>query len=119
MSDEPVKTEPKEAPHGAEGLKGLPDNKAAEAKPADSGGKPIMHVKVHSPFKIYFDGDALSISAESKTGPFDILPKHHNFITLLVPCEVTVRTASGDQTFTIGGGIMHVKADDVVVFLDV
>ncbi len=84
-----------------------------------STSKQTMRIKIYSPYKVYFDGDALSISAESATGPFDILPKHHNFITLLEPCEVVVRTTKGDQTIRIAGGVMHVKADDVVIFLDI
>lgn len=79
-----------------------------------------MQVKVYSPFRDYYDGPAFSISAENATGPFDILPKHHNFISLLLPCDLIVRTVSkGDQKFRIGGGVMHVKADEVIVFLDV
>lgn len=78
-----------------------------------------MAVKVYSPFKVYFDGLALSVSAASKTGNFDILPKHHNFITLLVPCDLVIRTDNEDETYPISGGIMHVKADELVVFLDV
>jgi hypothetical protein len=83
-------------------------------------GKLSMEVKVYSPFKDYYDGPAFSISAENTTGPFDILPTHHNFITLLSPCDLMVRTVNkGDQKIRIGGGIMHVKADRVIVFLDV
>ncbi len=78
-----------------------------------------MHVKIYSPYKVYFDGDANSISAESATGPFDILPKHHNFITLLEPCDAIVRTDKGEETIRISGGVMHVKADDLIIFLDV
>jgi F0F1-type ATP synthase epsilon subunit len=78
-----------------------------------------MHVKVYSPFKIYFDGTAQSISAVNDTGPFDILPQHHNFMTLLNPCEVVVRTATTQDKLQINKGIMHVKADQVIVFLDV
>ncbi len=78
-----------------------------------------MAVKVYSPYKVYFDGLATSVSAASMTGDFDILPKHHNFITLLVPCDLVVRTEKNEEMFPIGGGIMHVKADDLVVFLDV
>jgi F0F1-type ATP synthase epsilon subunit len=78
-----------------------------------------MAVKVYSPFKVYFEGLAISVSAASKTGNFDILPKHHNFITLLEPCDLVVRTDREEETFPITGGIMHVKADDLVVFLDV
>ena len=79
-----------------------------------------MRVKVYSPFRNYYDGPAFSISAENATGPFDILPHHHNFISLLNACDLIIRTVGrGDQKIRIGGGIMHVKADKVIVFLDV
>lgn len=78
-----------------------------------------MHIKVYAPFKTYFDGIALSISAVNDTGPFDILPKHHNFMTLLNEGDVIVRTERGEEKIPITHGIMHVKADDVIVFLDV
>ena len=79
-----------------------------------------MKVRVYSPFRTYYDGPAFSVSAENATGPFDILPKHHNFISLLLPCDLILRTVSkGDQKFSISGGIMHVKADQVIIFLDV
>lgn len=78
-----------------------------------------MHVKVYSPFRVYFDGLALSISAKNDTGPFDILPRHHNFMTLLSPCDVTIRTDRGEEKLSIQRGVMHVKADQVIVFLDV
>lgn len=79
-----------------------------------------MRVHVHSPFHNYYNGPATSLSAKSATGPFDILPKHHNFISLLVPCEITIRTAEeGERRIKISGGILHVKANQVIVFLDV
>lgn len=78
-----------------------------------------MHVKVYSPFKVYFDGEAFSISALNQTGPFDILPKHHNFMTLLNAGDVVVRTDKSEEHIKISRGIMHVKADQVTVFLDV
>lgn len=81
---------------------------------------PSLHVKIHAPFKVYFDGQATSVSATNETGPFDILPHHHNFITLLGACDLIVRPVQGsNQTIRISGGIMHVKQDNIVVFLDV
>lgn|SRR3990167_4658536 len=79
-----------------------------------------MHVKVYAPFKVYFDGEATSISAVNETGPFDILPKHHNFMTLLSTGDIVVRTKDDkEEKIAINRGIMHVKADEIVVFLDV
>jgi F0F1-type ATP synthase epsilon subunit len=99
---------------------------------ANESGKPVlekkdktpsdgkqMHVKVYAPFKVYFDDVAQSISAVNDTGPFDILAQHHNFMTLLSPCDIIVRTERGEEKIPIQRGIMHVKADEVIVFLDV
>ena len=83
------------------------------------GGKDSIYAKVHAPYKVYFEGEANSVSAASLTGNFDILPKHHNFITLLVACDIVVRTSTREETIRIQGGIMHVKANRVIVFLDV
>lgn len=98
----------------------LTDKAVGEFSRIEENGELSMHVKVHSPFRDYYDGQAFSISAENATGPFDILPKHHNFLSLLQACEITVRTVNkGDQRIRISGGLMHVKADQVIVFLDV
>lgn len=78
-----------------------------------------MHVKVYAPFKVYFDGIAKSVTAANETGPFDILAKHHNFMTILEPCDIIVRTDKDEEKIPIQKGVMHVKADEVVVFLDV
>ncbi|HSX46999.1 MAG TPA: hypothetical protein VLF87_03360, partial [Patescibacteria group bacterium] len=76
-------------------------------------------VKVYAPFKVYYDGEAESISAENDTGPFDILRKHHNFMTLLNPGDIVVRNGGNEEKITVTRGIMHVKTDEVIVFLDV
>ena len=81
--------------------------------------KQTIHIKVYSPFKVYFDEMAHSISAINESGPFDILPQHHNFITYLKPCELAINTPRGLQRIRISRGIMHVKSDQVIVFLDI
>ncbi|MDB5164291.1 MAG: atpC [Candidatus Saccharibacteria bacterium] len=88
------------------------------AKPADAR-HPVMHVKVYSPFKTYFDESADSISAVNATGPFDILPRHHNFMTLLSAGELIIRQGTVQHKIRISRGVMHVKANQVIVFLDV
>ena len=92
---------------------------AATPAPAVKDMPSTMRVKIYSPFKVYFDQDAQSISAVNNTGPFDILPQHHNFMTLLNPCDIIVRAGNAEQKIRISRGVMHVKADKVIVFLDV
>lgn len=85
-----------------------------------SNGKPTMAVKVYAPFQVYFEGEAYSVSAVNATGPFDILPRHHNFLCMLVPCSLVIKPVEGDaKTIKVHRALMHVKADSVVVFMDV
>ncbi|MEO7905093.1 MAG: hypothetical protein ABIR91_04850 [Candidatus Saccharimonadales bacterium] len=94
----------------------------ADVKPADvpkRGVKPIMAVKIFAPFQVYYEGDAYSVSAVNDIGPFDILPRHRNFMCMLVQCTIAVQTPDGQKDVKINRALMHVKADRVVVFVDV
>ena len=86
---------------------------------AEKRGQETLLAKVWSPFRVYFNGRAKSISAINGTGPFDVLPRHHNFITLLNQCDLKLQTASGETTIKISGGVMHVHKNTVTVFLEV
>ncbi len=98
----------------------LESDKAAVDYAKNVNKKQVMEVKIYSPFQDYYNGIAFSLSAVNATGPFDILPEHHNFISLLSPCDLVVRTVkNGDRKVQISGGIIHVKSDKVIVFLDV
>lgn len=78
-----------------------------------------VQVKVYSPFKTYFSGPATSVSAENETGPFDVLPQHHNFMSILNPGDIRVRTEQGEHKYRIARGIMHVKNNEIIIFLEV
>ena len=79
----------------------------------------IQLVKIFSPFKTYFQGPALSLSAENKTGPFDVLAGHKNFLTLVVPGVVTVRTKDREENIKIDRGVLHVRDNRASLFLDI
>lgn len=82
--------------------------------------EPTMRVKIYAPYTVYFDGPAVSLSAANDTGPFDILPRHKNFMTLLRPGTITVRQVDKpDFVIKITQAVMHVKTDKVLVFLDI
>jgi F0F1-type ATP synthase epsilon subunit len=96
----------------------MKSNPAKDTKAKAPEGQ--FRLKVYSPFRVYFEGYVLSISAKNDTGPFDILPSHHNFLTLLSPCDLIIRQQDlEDIKIKITRGIMQVKPDYVVVFLDV
>jgi F0F1-type ATP synthase epsilon subunit len=96
-----------------------PDTAHPKDKQSSGAKREMMRVKLYSPFQTYFNGDAYSISGENKTGPFDILPRHHSFMTLLDAGELFIKSPEGDLKVKISRGIMHVKENQTIVFLDV
>ena len=52
----------------------------------------VLTVSISSPEKLIFQGKADSVSSENKQGPFDILPQHANFITIVEKHPVILRS---------------------------
>jgi F0F1-type ATP synthase epsilon subunit len=92
---------------------------STEKREAPKGDKTLSSVKIYSPFHVYYDGDANSVSAENLTGPFDVLYGHKNFMSLLIPSDIVVRSSRGEEKISIERGVMHVRDNKVTIFLDV
>ena len=75
-----------------------------------------IHVIARSPFQIYYEGPAESISATNKVGNFDILPDHADFFSILSPGNVKINTPSKAIDFEIVNGIMTVRNNEVMLF---
>lgn len=75
--------------------------------------------KIFSPYQTYYEGDAVSLSATNRTGPFDILAGHINFFSLLTGGTIVLNTGFQRLEFQIGRGIIRVNHDDVTLFADV
>lgn len=80
---------------------------------------PKLQVRILSPFEVYFEGTANSVSAHSKTGPFDVLANHANFMALLTPGVVRLQTDIGRREFKISRGIIKVASNQVILFANV
>lgn len=124
MADEVAKS-PNETQDGvplaAEGNgKSAEDKKSKKKKDKEELDAHVIQVKVYSAYQTYYDGPAKSISAENDTGPFDVLPRHHNFMTLVNAGEVIIRIeGEDDKKLRIERGVMHVRRNKVTLFLDV
>ena len=88
---------------------------------ARSGGEPKnrFKLKIFSPYQVYYQGDAISVSAQNRTGPFDILAGHINFFSLLTGGTIVVNTGFQRLEFQVARGILRVNHDDVTLFADV
>lgn len=78
-----------------------------------------FQVTVFSPFETFYNGPAVAVTAESSVGKFDILYGHANFLSLLVPCEVKVRTVQEEKTMEIKRGILQVADNTVWLFANI
>lgn len=77
-----------------------------------------LQIIARSPFHVYFEGTALVLSATNKVGPFDILPGHADFFSVLKPGEVVISTENDMVTFKIENGIITVRDDEIMLFVN-
>jgi len=78
----------------------------------------MLHIIARAPFHLYYDGPALSLSAENKVGKFDVLPEHADFFSLLKPCEVIIETETEEISFPVRTGMLTVRNDEVMLFVN-
>jgi F0F1-type ATP synthase epsilon subunit len=77
-----------------------------------------LTVVARAPFHIYYEGSAFSVSAKNRVGPFDILPGHADFFSMLVPCTITIDTGAEQLSFEIYSGMLTVRSDQVLLFVN-
>lgn len=80
---------------------------------------PTLQVKVISPFEVIYAGAAEALSAKNALGPFDILPGHVSFMTLVVAGEVVVHVGADEHRYMLRHGILKVHRDEVVLFANI
>lgn len=77
-----------------------------------------LSVIARAPFELYFEGPASSVSATNKVGLFDILPGHADFFSVLSPGEVIIENGSEPTKFEISNGIVTVRDNEVMMFVN-
>ena len=78
-----------------------------------------LNVIARSPFHVYYEGSAERVSATNRIGTFDILPGHADFFSVLSPGDVAIETESDMVNFKIANGIMAVRDNTVMLFVDI
>lgn len=83
--------------------------------------KPILTVIARAPFHVYYEGEAMTVSASNSVGPFDILPGHADFFSILDPGNITINMSNDQEpmTFDITNGIVAVRNDEVMLFVNI
>jgi len=80
----------------------------------------LLNVRVSRSSKLVWEGDATSVTSENVDGPFDVLPMHANFLTLIHGAPIVITQADGAQeTFTFEHAVMYVRNNHVSVFAEI
>lgn len=77
-----------------------------------------LKVIARGPFKVYYEGDAESVTATNKVGLFDVLPEHADFFSILSPGDVIIETGKDTVTFNANNGIITVSNNEVMLFVN-
>lgn len=77
-----------------------------------------LTIVARAPFNVYYEGEAESVSATNKVGRFDILPGHADFFSILDPGEIVIGTSPNPISFDIANGIITVRDNEVLLFVN-
>lgn len=80
---------------------------------------PTLNVIARAPFNIYYEGTAQSVSTTNKVGDFDILPGHADFFSIIKPGEIIIETGAEPVIFNVRNGIVTVRDNDVMLFVNI
>lgn len=80
--------------------------------------QPQLKVIARAPFNLYYEGPAEVVTATNKVGEFDILPGHADLFSVLLPCDIIIDTDKEPVTFSITNGIITVRDNEVLLFVN-
>jgi F-type H+-transporting ATPase subunit epsilon len=79
---------------------------------------PEMRVEIITPDKELFKGEATYVGVPGVDGSMGFLNNHAPLITVLKAGDVTVKTAEGEKSFTVKGGVVEVMNNTVLVLAE-
>lgn len=92
------------------------DTKPVEEKKEN---RDVLDVEIRSPDKTLYKGPAVAITSRNEVGPFDVLPEHENFISI-INGKITVWVKKGEKKeIENTSAIMKAKSNKIQVFLGV
>ena len=78
-----------------------------------------LHVVIEDTGTILFQGDAYAISSTNELGPFDILPYHNNFISIVRSYITIHKTKDEKIDLQIESGVLRQTKNNVQIFVGV
>lgn len=88
--------------------------------PADGTLKSTtLFVRVRGPENLFYEGEARAVSSVNDRGPFDVLPTHENFITIIKKYITLHLQNKQRKDIELEHGILKVVGNSVYIFLGI
>ncbi len=78
-----------------------------------------LNIKVRSREGLIFDGRAYAISSTNDVGPFDILPLHANFVSVIQSFLIITLVDGSKKHIQVDKGIIRVRENNADIFLGI
>ena len=78
-----------------------------------------LSVRISSPDQVIWEGQANSVSSANLDGPFDIMPQHANFITIVENRPILIRTQKRVVEYTFPNALIYTRNNAVLVFTNI
>ena len=78
-----------------------------------------LKVKINSPAKILWEGEAEWVSSINSQGPFDILPLHTNFVTIIENQKIRINTGKEVTEYTFPHSVIYAHSNHVFIYTNI
>ena len=78
--------------------------------------KDILSIKVATADHLIWKGEGKSVSSKNSKGPFDVLPRHQKFMTLIHDAPIEIVADTEKKTFKFTTSIIYVNENTVLIF---
>jgi len=77
-----------------------------------------LKVRISSPAKVIWEGDAFSVSSKNSQGKFDVLPHHANFLTIVEnqPLKISNKKRQVLQEFRFPRSLIYNRNNKVSIY---
>ena len=78
-----------------------------------------LRVRITQATDLLWEGEATSVTSTNLDGPFDVLPLHANFVTLIKDQPILVHEEGGkESTYNFKQSVMYVQDNVVKIYAD-
>jgi F-type H+-transporting ATPase subunit epsilon len=78
--------------------------------------KQWLQVRINSPEKVIWEGQADSVSSVNRDGPFDILPFHANFLTIIEKKPIKIQSEGKTEEYTFENSVIYAHKNSVYIY---